>query len=264
MQLSKIKKLFLLNMLFIFNLIQPGLLNSLSFDSESDGCYEENEISLFFKTKSVEDTKKLIPNLEIIYQIPFYNNTVKIYHDNKTKDTKYEHEKLIVVFDKQNNILNYKVVVFITGTQYSFYHTEDKFCLEVDYTNTITNKFIMEYICVMDKEPYIKSFPLKNRWVASGLIKDSYILYSTEFESSSIKKIDINTGDVTLYDYEYDFPNVELYIGLPAVAAKDDCLGIFKYNGKWYEIYDNEIISTDYEYNVEAKKKLSEFKVNEL
>ena len=119
----------------------------------------------------------------------------------------------------------------------------------------------MEYICVMDKEPYIKSFPLKNRWVASGLIKDSYILYSTEFESSSIKKIDINTGDVTLYDYEYDFPNVELYISQPEFAAKDNCLGIFKYNGKWHEIYDNEIISTEHEYNVDAKKKLRDFQV---
>lgn len=91
------------------------------------------------------------------------------------------------------------------------------------------------------------------KWVADGIITDDYIIYSTEMVDNTVRRISL--ADNTVYEYDGYFPNVDLF----PLENDEGILGIFRYNGAWYELYEDRVVKTGKQYSPEKKKALGDF-----
>ena len=235
----------------------------LIINSSSLFAYSRKRIISFEEYPSNEEIELCINKLKVLYDIPFENNTVKIYgeYENKFKNKFYD-EKIIVVKNINNKILDFKIVEFIDNfSTSSFDYNGNSFCLKLKYHDFFTNKFTLEYLYVSDSFPYIHSYPIKNNWVASGLISKDYILYSTEHDVSNLKKINLITGEITHYDSKD--PNVKLFRLQDVSNDDENCLAVFEYQNKKYKVYEDEIIESEESLETVPKIVLYNFYCNE-
>lgn len=190
--------------------------------SISNNLYAENKFDTFFS--STIDEK----NIEII--------------GTKNENNRFEDNKILLIRDEKGKVLD-SINIFYPDTNYkeSILLSEHAFALRITikepyrncfiYTNSTINSFCF-YDC--------------SKWVADGILLDDYILYSTEYDNNTIKRIDLKTN--TIYSYKGYYPNVTLF-----ECDEDEILGLFEYEGAWYEIYDDDIKKSQKQYNVTKK-----------
>lgn len=147
-------------------------------------------------------------------------------------------QKILFLKDINENILD-SVEIFYPDTSYtgSVLKSDSAFAIRVTAKNPYRNCFIYA-----SSSSNSFSYYDCDKWVASGIITDDFIIYSTEFDSNTIKRISLDTGEIFAYDGW--FPNVSIY-----ADANSDILGFFEYDGYWYEIMNNIIVKSEKKYN---------------
>lgn len=157
----------------------------------------------------------------------------------KNSNEKFDDNKILLLKDSEENILD-TMNIYYPDTNYreSILLSNDSFALRITikapyrncfiYANTRINNFCF-YDC--------------SKWVADGILLDDCIIYSTEFDDNTIKKIDLSNN--TIYSYNGYYPNVTIY-----EVSNINILGVFKFEGKWYEIYKDIIKKSTKQYNI--------------
>ena len=179
--------------------------------------------------------------LNTFFSVSLHENKIELL-GRKKGERKFEDNKILLIKDKEEKILD-EINIFFPDTSYrgSVLVSDDAVAFRVTirepyrncfiYTNSSLNKFDF-YDCT--------------KWVADGILLKDYNIYSTEFDNDTIKRIDLNTKE--MYSYEGYFPNVNIY-----EVSDEDILGVFEYDGIWYEIYNNII-----------KKSIKKYVVNKI
>ncbi|MBC6712393.1 hypothetical protein [Treponema sp. Marseille-Q3903] len=185
--------------------------------------YPENKCSTFFSAQI--GNKKI----EIVGQ--------------KKSNKKFDDNKILLLKDNKEKILD-SINIYYPDTNYrgSILLSKDAFALRISLRISI-------------KEPYRNCFIYSNsritnfcfydcsRWVADGILLDDCIIYSTEFDNNTIKKIDLSNN--CIYSYDGYYPNVTIY-----EFVNNSILGVFEYEGKWYEIYKDFIKKSTKQYKL--------------
>ena len=187
--------------------------------SISANLYSENKYNTFFSA-SIGNKK-----IEIIGQ--------------KNENEKFDDNKILLLKDDKDKILD-SINIYYPDTNYreSILLSSNAFALRITIKEPYRNCFIytnlkLNIFCLYDCP----------KWVADGILLDDCILYSTEFDDNTIKKI--NLWDNSIYSYIGYYPNVRIY-----EYNENSILGVFEYEGNWYEIYNDNIIKSAKNYNV--------------
>lgn len=117
----------------------------------------------------------------------------------------------------------------------SFFCDEKIWCLKLKFLEQPYNRFVV----IRDNNARIEEYEIPDNWVASSFASGRYIIYSTEFQNITIKRLDLETGE--LYEYGNDekqgwYPNVEL-----CRPVAENSLTRFCYEEKWFDVFEDEI-----------------------
>lgn len=157
----------------------------------------------------------------------------------KNSDTKFDDNKILQLKNNKDQILD-SINIFYPDTNYreSILLSSDAFALRITIKDPYQNCFIYT-------NSRIKKFCFYDcsKWVADGILLSDCIIYSTEFDDNTIKKINLSNNSI--YSYKGYFPNVTIY-----EYSKNNILGVFKFEGNWYEIYKDNIKKSTKQYNV--------------
>ena len=158
---------------------------------------------------------------------------------NKGADNKFDDNKILILKDKEGKILD-SINIYYPDTNYreSVLLSNDAFALRITIKEPYKNCFI--YANSQNKK---FSFHDCSKWVADGIILDNYIIYSTEFDDNTIKKLDLSNDSI--YSYDGYYPNVTIYEYLD-----NEILGVFEFEGEWYEICKDIIRKSTKQYQV--------------
>lgn len=154
--------------------------------------------------------------------------------------------KVLLLLDSQNNVLD-EFSFYDANNSGTFFASNTAFVLK----GKITEPFQNILIYVSDDDVSFKKLNCEN-WVADIIVTDKYIIYSTEFDNDTIRRITIETNEMISYKGYY--PNVDIY-----PSAISDVLGVFEYKNKWYKILEDEIIETDESFFPDEKQRLTWF-----
>ena len=187
--------------------------------SITTNIYSETKHNIFFSAtignKKIEITGKRNPNEK--------------FDDNKILLLKDDKDKILDSINIYYPDTNYRESILLSSKAFALRITiKEPYRNCFIYTNSEINKFSF-YDC--------------SKWVADGILLDDCILYSTEFAENTIKKIDLYNNSI--YSYNGYYPNVRIY-----EYNENSILGIFEYEGNWYEIYNDYIMKSTKKYNV--------------
>ncbi len=187
-------------------------------------------------------------NSTMIYEIPLGNKTIRII--NAKNDNPRHSDRLMMI------VLNSKGVVLDVK---SFGYLDDDGSIVSTKTVAIKGKRIKEdepvnfFLVVEESSDLIKQIPCNN-FVADGIITDGYIVYSIEMTLDTTIKVNLKDGKV--FEYEGYYPCVDIF-----ECENPEILGVFKYEGKWYEVLDKKIQPAKESYQPKKKKKLQDYRI---
>ena len=193
-----------------------------------------------------DKAQEALSNYSLIYEIPLGNKTIKILNA-KNGNPRHSDELKMIVQDSKGSILDEK----------EFGYLDSDGSILSAKTVAIKGKAINDnepvhfFLVVDESSDLIKQIPCNN-FVADGIIIDDYIIYSIEMTLDTTIKVDVKDGKV--FEYEGYYPCVDIFeCDNPAI------LGVFKYEGKWYEILDKKIQPAKESYQPQQKRKLNDY-----
>ncbi len=168
-------------------------------------------------------------------------NQIAIVGEKKSDDKFYDN-KILLLKDSNGKILD-TIDIYYPDTNYrgSVLLSSNAFVLRITIREPYRNCFIYS-----DSRSNTFCYYDCSKWVADGIILDEYIIYSTEFDDNTIKRIDLNNN--TTFSYNGYYPNVTIY-----EYNKNNILGVFKFEGNWFEIYKDEIKKSTEQFNLYKK-----------
>lgn len=175
------------------------------------------------KDKTQED----LSGYSLIYEMPLGVKTIRILNA-KNKNPRHSNELKMVVLSSKSDVLDMK----------EFGHLDIDGSIVSTKTVAIKGKRIKEdepvnfFLVVEESSDLIKQIPCNN-FVADGIITDGYIVYSIEMTLDTTIKVNLKDGKV--FEYEGYYPCVDIF-----ECDNPEILGVFKYEGKWYEVLDKK------------------------
>lgn len=193
-------------------------------------CFILLLMGCFSKEVNNYDHKKNIKK-SVYAEIPLKRVTISIINSDTNRDNKF-----LSVYDNKNNSCLFKKELYLPNTNplYSFYKGEEVIGFQLKFRDSPYSR----YILLFDDFPYFKEIELSDKWIASSIICRQYILYSTDFCENTIKRINLDTGEI--FEYEGWYPNVEIYESLD-----ENILGVFNYQNQFYNIFKDKIITSN-------------------
>ena len=195
-----------------------------------------------------EKTQEDLSGYSLIYEMPLGVKTIRILNA-KNKNPRHSNELKMVVLSSKGDVLDMKEFghLDIDGSIVS------KSTIAIKGKRTNENEPVNFFLVVEESSDLIKQIPCNN-FVADGIITDGYIIYSIEMTLDTTIKIDIKDGKV--FEYEGYYPCVDIF-----ECDNPVILGVFKYEGKWYEILDKKIQLAKEPYQPKQKRKLNDYLV---
>ena len=174
---------------------------------------------------------ELIP----IYEISLENKTIFIYGEKKDGKYFYE-EKLLVVKDLKNKIIfSEGIYLMDQDVLFSFYKDEKNCAFKLK--NRVDNEAPYNELIVISsdsKQIFRKKIP--ENFIASLVVLNDNVYYSTEFYENNLKKVNIKTGQYS--EIKFTLPNSSLLVIDNLVIGKT-------IDSKFFYIQDDKIIFFD-------------------
>ena len=204
------------------------------------------------------ECKKILKKMVPIYQINIKDRNI-IFYGELEKYNSYYDEKLLVIYDSCNRLICAEGI-YLTDRDnlFSLDVTKESCAFKLRDLSDREATPVHKIYYINSNEKNISRITIKDYWVASLVIVDNYIIYSTDFDNATIRKIDINSKDIT--SYVGFFPSVELYH-----CQEDSSLACFEYDGLWYNINADSIHESSKNMkdfiNLHEKKDLHDFEI---
>lgn len=174
--------------------------------------------------------------LQIIVKILINDRILEILGTKKGDGNTFSEYKLLMLRNSEGSLLD-SVSVILYDNQYAYTTsvTEDAVCFKIKSEN----EPIYRLVFVNSVSNSISMYPVKDKFIADICIGKTFILYSTEMDYNTIRKIDINTGETS--DVKGYYPNAEIFC--QAVNGKEKFW--FIYENRCYIIDGNEAIRSN-------------------
>lgn len=174
--------------------------------------------------------------LQTIVKILINDRILEILGTKKGDGNTFSEYKLLMLRNSEGSLLD-SVSVILYDNQYAYTTsvTEDAVCFKIKSEN----EPIYRLVFVNSVSNSISMYPVKDKFIADICIGKTFILYSTEMDYNTIRKIDINTGETS--DVKGYYPNAEIFCQV--VNGKEKFW--FIYENKCYIIDGNEAIRSN-------------------
>lgn len=116
---------------------------------------------------------------------------------------------------------------------------------------------IYRLLYVQSRSNSIVLYPIKDKFIAGICVGENSILYTTEMDNNTIRKININSGEVT--DIIGYYPNVEIF---KTIENREEKFW-FVYNDKTYVIEGNKVKLSNDIFERQSKIKIIDLIIGE-
>lgn len=164
------------------------------------------------------------------YYIPM-NDWIMTINNNKNDNSS---KKMVLSTLKKEKLFETVLPISNNDRMYSFAKNKSMVGFFLHFSETPYYR----YVVIKKERPYMLQISLTDTWISSSIIKNGYVIYSTEFTDKTIKKIEIQTGRI--FEYDGWYPNVEIY-----PVDDENIFGVFMYEGKRYLILNDTIVESE-------------------
>ncbi|MBP7478902.1 MAG: hypothetical protein KA785_00500 [Spirochaetaceae bacterium] len=213
--------------------------------------YSENIYS--GKKYSEKDIVKIV-GLKSIIKISIEDRYLEILGQIEKNGNGFLEYKLVVLRTKDGSFLD-SMGIILYDNQYSdsTLVTDNSICIK---TKSDENP-IYRLLYVQSISNSIVLYPIKDKFIADICVGENSILYTTEMDNNTIRKININSGEVT--DIIGYYPNVEIFKTFENGEEKF----WFVYNDKTYVIEENTVKLSNDIFERQSKIKIIDLIIGE-
>lgn len=196
-------------------------------------CYSQEII--LGKKYSHKDLNNFKTELTPIYEINIKNKSIFIYGEKKDERHYYD-EKIFVVKDLKDNILYSEGIYLLDQDSIFSFYKDDITC--AFKLKNITNREspYNEIIVITSDAKKIYRAKVQESFIASLVVVNDKIYYTTEYSENNLKKIDMRTGEQS--ELKFRFPNARLITTGDLIIGKT-------IDSKVFYIKNDEIIFVD-------------------